>query len=67
MLRFVSDLTSQRAAIIQTSIALVLQEIGPLGAVAIIRTFLNFSSNGTWPGLRDLNAEPLKVNTSDLR
>jgi hypothetical protein len=67
LLRFVSDFTFQPAAIIQTSIALMLQEIGQLGAVATIRTSLNFSSNGTWPGLRDRDAEPLKVNTSDLR
>ena len=50
-LRFVSDLTFQPAAIIQTSIALTMQEIGQLGAVAIIGTSLNFSSKGTWQGL----------------
>ena len=64
----VAGLTFQLAAdIIETSIAPSWQEVGQLGAIAVIRTFLNYFLERDLAELRDSDAEPLKVNTADLR
>jgi uncharacterized membrane protein len=64
----VAGLTFQLAAdIIETSIAPSWQEVGQLGAIAVIRTFLNYFLERDLAELRDGDAEPLKVNTADLR
>ena len=64
----VAGLTFQLAAdIIETSIAPSWQEVGQLGAIAVIRTFLNFFLERDLAELRDSDAEPLKANTADLR
>jgi uncharacterized membrane protein len=64
----VAGLTFQLAAdIIGTSIAPSWQEVGQLGAIAVIRTFLNFFLERDSAELRDGDAEPLKANTADLR
>jgi uncharacterized membrane protein len=56
----VAGLTFQLAAdIIETSIAPSWEELGKLGAIAVIRTFLNFFLERDLAELRDSNAEPL--------
>ena len=55
------------ADIIGTSIAPTWQEVGQLGAIAAIRTFLNYFLEPDMAELRDSDAEPLKANTADLR
>jgi uncharacterized membrane protein len=55
----VAGLTFQLAAdIIGTSIAPTWQEVGQLGAIAAIRTFLNFFLERDLAELRDGNADP---------
>jgi uncharacterized membrane protein len=55
----VAGLTFQLAAdIIGTSIAPTWQEVGQLGAIAVIRTFLNFFLERDLAELRDRDAEP---------
>jgi uncharacterized membrane protein len=55
----VAGLTFQLAAdIIETSIAPTWQEVGRLGAIAVIRTFLNFFLERDLAELRVPNAEP---------
>jgi uncharacterized membrane protein len=55
----VAGLTFQLAAdIIETSIAPSWQEVGRLGAIAVIRTFLNFFLERDLAELRVPNAEP---------
>jgi uncharacterized membrane protein len=64
----VAGLTFQLAAdIIATSITPTWQEVGQLGAIAVIRTFLNYFLERDLAELRDSGAEPLKANTADLR
>src|SRR5207247_5766940 len=56
----VAGLTFQLAAdIIETSIAPNWQEVGRLGAIAVIRTFLNFFLDRDLAELRDRDAEAL--------
>ena len=58
----VAGLTFLLAAdIIETSIAPTWQEVGQLGAIAVIRTFLNFFLERDLAELRDGNAEPLST------
>jgi uncharacterized membrane protein len=55
----VAGLTFQLAAdIIATSIAPSWQEVGQLGAIAVIRTFLNFFLERDLTEFRDRGAEP---------
>jgi len=64
----VAGLTFQLAAdIIGTSIAPSWQEVGQLGAIAVIRTFLNFFLERDLAEIRDGGAEALRANTADLR
>jgi uncharacterized membrane protein len=57
----VAGLTFQLAAdIIGTAIAPTWQEVGQLGAIAVIRTFLNYFLERDLAELRDRNAGPLK-------
>jgi uncharacterized membrane protein len=59
----VAGLTFQLAAdIIGTSIAPSWQEVGQLGAIAVIRTFLNFFLERDLAELRDCDAEPLRAD-----
>jgi uncharacterized membrane protein len=58
----VAGLTFQLAAdIIETSIAPNWQEVGQLGAIAVIRTVLNFFLERDLTELRDRDAEPLRA------
>jgi uncharacterized membrane protein len=64
----VAGLTFQLAAdIIETSIAPSWQEVGQLGAIAVIRTFLNFFLERDLAELRNGGGEPRKANTADPR
>lgn len=57
----VAGLTFQLAAdIIGTSIAPSWQEVGQLGAIAVIRTFLNYFLERDLAELRDQDAEPIR-------
>ena len=58
----VAGLTFQLAAdIIETSIAPTWQAVGQLGAIAVIRTFLNYFLERDLAELRDRDAEPLRA------
>ena len=58
----VAGLTFQLAAdIIETSIAPTWQDVGQLGAIAVIRTFLNYLLERDLAELRDDNDEPLRT------
>ncbi|HEV2099645.1 MAG TPA: DUF1622 domain-containing protein [Stellaceae bacterium] len=64
----VAGLTFQLAAdIIGTSIAPSWQEVGQLGAIAVIRTFLNFFLERDLAELGGGDAESLRANIADLR
>jgi uncharacterized membrane protein len=41
--------------------------VGQLGAIAVIRTFLNYFLERDLAELRGGDAEPLRANTADLR
>ena len=59
----VAGLTFQLAAdILETSIAPSWQDVGQLGAIAVIRTFLNFFLERDLAELSDGNAEPPKAS-----
>jgi uncharacterized membrane protein len=58
----VAGLTFQLAAdIVATSIAPSWQEVGQLGAIAVIRTFLNFFLERDLAELGDRGAQPIKA------
>src|SRR5262245_8539478 len=58
----VAGLTFQLAAdIIETSVAPTWQDVGQLGAIAVIRTFLNYFLERDLAELRDDNGEPLRT------
>src|SRR5215469_5677876 len=62
----VAGLTFQLAAdIVGTSIAPSWQEVGQLGAIAVIRTFLNFFLERDLAELGDREADPLSANPAD--
>jgi uncharacterized membrane protein len=62
----VAGLTFQLAAdIIETSIAPTWQEVGQLGAIAVIRTFLNYFLERDLAELGDREADPLSANPAD--
>ena len=58
----VAGLTFQLAAdIIETSVAPTWQDVGQLGAIAVIRTFLNYFLERDLAELRDQDAEPVRA------
>jgi uncharacterized membrane protein len=62
----VAGLTFQLAAdIIETSIAPTWQDVGQLGAIAVIRTFLNYFLGRDLAELSDREADPLSANPAD--
>jgi uncharacterized membrane protein len=59
----VAGLTFQLAAdIIETSVAPTWQEVGQLGAIAVIRTFLNYFLERDLAGLSERDATPANTN-----
>ena len=64
--RLVAGLTFQLAAdIIGTSIAPTWQEVGQLGAIAVIRTFLNYFLERDLTELSERDATPASTNPAD--
>ena len=64
----VAGLTFQLAAdIIETSIAPTWDDIGRLGVIAVIRTFLNYFLERDLAEVRDRQSDPESVSTSDAR
>ena len=58
--------TKHTVVIIDTSIAPNWPEVGQLGAIAVIRTVLNFFLGRDLTELRDRDAEPLRAGQSEL-
>jgi uncharacterized membrane protein len=59
----VAGLTFQLAAdIVGTAVAPSWEEVGQLGAIAVIRTFLNFFLERDLAELRDREAEPIRAS-----
>ena len=62
----VAGLTFPLAAdIIETSVAPTWQDVGQLGAIAVIRTFLNYFLERDLAELRDDNGEPLRTGRAN--
>jgi uncharacterized membrane protein len=62
----VAGLTFQLAAdIIETSVAPSWQEVGQLGAIAVIRTFLNYFLERDLAELSERDATPASANPAD--